>query len=155
MNDVSMKQLVSLSQDLNKASDSLSKQIAKAESALNEVKLGVWAWVKVRSTYQPESDLTINGKPAAVTEVEYLGYGKHRGKWCLLYSTEYEEYPDEDFRSVVPLLEAPRQERIDAVDKLPELIRALEKNAKELADKANAKALQVADFVSALDGAKR
>jgi hypothetical protein len=150
-----MKELISLSQDLNKASDALSQQIARAESALNEVKLGVWAWVKIRSTYRPESDLSINRKPAALTEVEYLGYGKHRGKWCLLYSTEYEEYPDEDFRSVVPLREAPRQERIDAVEKLPELIRQLEKNAKELANEANAKASQVADFVSALEGAKR
>jgi len=153
--DVSLKELISLSQDLNKASDALSQQIAKAEAALNEVKLGVWGWVKVRSTYQPESDLTIGGKPAAVTEVEYLGYGKHRGKWCLLYSTEYEEFPDEDFRWVVPLREAPRKERIDAIDKLPELIRVLEKNAKELAEKAKTKASQFADFVSALDGAKR
>jgi ABC-type transporter Mla subunit MlaD len=155
MTGVDMKALVSLSKDLNKASDALSQQIAKAESALNEVKLGVSAWVQVARSYTHQSDLTVNGQPAAVTELQYLGYGKHQGKWCLLYSTEYEEYPEEELQYVVPLRDAPRLERIKAVDKLPELIRALEKNAKELADKANAKATQVAEFVTALDGAKR
>jgi hypothetical protein len=146
MTGISLKELARLSQDLNQASDALSKQIAQVEDAINELKLGVSAWVTIRS-FTNSSSATVGGQPYAVTEVETIGYGKYKGKWGLLYSTYCEEFPEES-NYEVPLRDAPRADRIAAVDKLPDLVRKLEKETKELADEANAKAAQVAAFAA-------
>ncbi|MBA3578976.1 MAG: hypothetical protein H0W42_03225 [Gemmatimonadaceae bacterium] len=143
MTGVSLRELARLSKDLNKASDALSEQITHVEAALNELKLGIDAWVTV-VTYVTQSD---NGLP--LHETEYLGYGKHKGKWSLLYQTEVDEFPEESGYKV-PLRDAPRVDRIRAVDKLPDLVQALEKRTKELSEQATAKATQVANFAAAL-----
>lgn len=144
MTGISLKELARLSQDLNQASDALSQQIAQVENALNELKLGVTAWVNIRSYSEP----TESGD-YVLTRVEAIGYGKYKGKWCLLYSSWVEEFPEES-NSEVPLRDAARADRIDAVDKLPDLVRALEKRTRELADEAKAKAAQVAQFAQEL-----
>ena len=149
MTGAKVKDLASLSRRLNEASDILSRQIAQVEAAINELKLGVWAWVTV-SKYEADSDFTVGGKSDTVTKVESLGYGKHQGKWCLLFATSYEEYPDPRLETVIPLRDAPRMERIQAVEKLPELIQALEAKAKDMAQLATTRAGQVAEVAAAL-----
>src|SRR5688572_8008710 len=116
MTRVTLARLASLSQNLNEASDSLSQQIAKVESALNELRLGVWAWVELS-----RGEVDVSGH--RLEQIESIGYGKHKGRWCLLYSTDIPALGDEQ-TSVVPLREAPRADRISAVDKLPKLVEA-------------------------------
>lgn len=150
MSDLSLKTLSALARGLNEASDTLSKQLARFEGTLNELKLGVSAWVTI-AKYETSNELRVGGKPETVTKVGLLGYGKHQGKWCLLFGTSLEEYPDPEFETEVPLRDAPRLERIAAVDKLPALVQALESKAREVAQLATAKASQVADLVTALN----
>ncbi|MDP9179709.1 MAG: hypothetical protein M3O61_18705 [Gemmatimonadota bacterium] len=140
---VTLKRLVSLSQNLNEASDALSQQIAQVESALNELKLGIWAWVEL---YREAVD--VGGY--RVDQVESVGYGKHKGRWCLLFSTDIPDLGDPVHTSVVPLREAPRADRIAAVDKLPKLVEALEAKAVETTELAMAKAKEVARFAQEL-----
>ena len=141
MTGVNLDQLRAMSAQLNAASDGLSAQIAQLETILNGLKLGVRAWVTI-SRHSEESNA------GYMTYVEMLGYSKHNGKWGLLYSDGCEEMPDRD--TVVPLREAPRLERIAAVDKIPELIKKLEAAAADVAAEASSKASQLADLVADL-----
>lgn len=152
MTAVKLQDLAALSKSLNEASDALSKQIAQVEGALNELKLGVSAWVTI-TRYETDAELKVNGKPETVTKVEYLGYGKYQGKWALLYCTSLEEYPE--YETNVPLREAPRMERLSAVDKLPSLVEAIQAKAKEVAHAALTKATEVSALASALQKAMK
>jgi hypothetical protein len=149
MTDANLKHLASLSKSLNEASDTLSKQITQVEAALNELNLGIWAWV-VLGKYVDDETFRTNGNPESVTRVEHLGYGKHQGKWGILFAVDYDEYPDPELGAVWFLRDAPRMNRIKAVEKLPELIKALETEAAEVTEEATKKATQVRELASAL-----
>lgn len=144
MNSATLQNLAALSQDLNDASDRLSEQVADAERALNALRLGVTAWV---SLYERQVDIGAS-EPFWTNETVYLGYGKHNGKWGLLYSTELDPFPNE--AHVTPLREAPREDRLYAVEKLPNLIKKLEERAQSVAEDARKKAAQVKELVGAL-----
>lgn len=148
MTGVTLERLASLSQSLNEASDLLSQQILQVEAALNDLKLGIFAWVELY-----RYDVQIGGFPTVKTES--VGYGKHQGRWGLLYSTDLPDLGDPDYTTVVPLREAPRMERIAAVDKLPKLVEALEAKAAEVTELAKAKAAEVSDFAKALKGTSK
>jgi hypothetical protein len=132
--------LAALSQELNEASDTLSEQIAEAEKALNALKLGVTAWATISSWTPPTQ--------YGASEGCSIGYGKHNGKWGLLYLTWSDEFPESD-RSI-PLREAPREDRIAAIEKLPELVKALEKRAREITKEARGKTAELKETVGAL-----
>jgi hypothetical protein len=120
------------------------ERIAEFETALNALKLGVWAWVTLF-----ESEVNIGTAEAFwTTETISFGYGKHKGKWGLLYSTEVAPFPED--ADVVPFREAPREHRIYAVEKLPDLIKKLEDKAQSVAEDARKKAVQVKEWVGAL-----
>jgi hypothetical protein len=131
--------LAALSQELNDASDTLSEQIAEAEKALNALKLGVTAWATISSWP--------SGQYGA-SEGCSISYGKHNGKWGLLHLTWNDDFPESD-RSI-PLREAPREDRIAAITKLPELVKALEKRAREITKEARGKTVELKETVSAL-----
>ena len=139
-NNIMLQDLAALSQELNEASDSLSEQIAEAEKALNTLKLGITAWTVV-SRWTSEDMYPAH-------EGCSLGYGKHKGKWCLLYGTWHDMWPDRETN--MPLREAPREDRIKAIEKLPELVKALEKRAKEITKEARTKTTQLKETVRAL-----
>jgi len=141
MTGVSLKDLARLSRELNEASDALSEQIAQVESALNELKLGVRAYVKIRSN----TSQTANGE---VTSAQYLGYAKSRGKWCLTLVDSTDEFPED--ATEIPLREAPRGDRIGAVEKLPDLVRKLESETRRIVAEARTKTAKVEQFAAAL-----
>jgi hypothetical protein len=141
MTGVSLKDLARLSRELNEASDALSEQIAQVELALNELKLGVRAYVKVRS-------VTSQTSGGEVTTEQYLGYAKCRGKWCLTLIDANEQFPED--ATEIPLREAPRGDRIDAVEKLPDLIRKLEGETRRIVAEARNKAAKVEQFAATL-----
>jgi len=146
--DATLKQLASISQTLNEASDQLSKQIAEIESALNEYKLGITAWVELKK----EKELTEPAEDGArleVTIVEQLGYGKHKGKWGLLVTSYCEEFDGENSNESF-LRDAPRETRLAAVDKLPELLKALAQEGAKVTEEATKKAAQAKEIAAAL-----
>jgi hypothetical protein len=147
---ISLKELRSLSKKLNEASDELSTQFNAFEAALNELKLGVWAWVEIKA-YHVDAEWSPGGRGPTL-EIHELGYGKHKGKWCLLHSVSNPEFGDPEFDRVTPLRDAPRDERIDAADKLPGLVRELENKVKALTKQAADKAVEVSELVSAMKG---
>ncbi len=147
MTGVDLNSLGSLAKSLNEASDALSKQIDEVEGALNKLKLGVWAWVEL---WRASEEWKGGGGLREVTRVENVGYGKHQGKWRLLYSVSYDELPDPEYEQVYPLRDAPRMDRIDAVDRIPDLIKALEAKATEVAALAVKKAEEVKGLAAEL-----
>ena len=136
-----LQDLAALSQDLNDASDNLSQQIADFETALNKLRLGVRAWVVLKSWPSPAFGYSID-------EGVSIGYGKHNGKWGLLYSEWNDIFPEET--RVQLLREAPREDRLAAVEKLPELVRKLEEESRKFAEDARVKAAQMKEMVGAL-----
>jgi hypothetical protein len=140
MNSTTMFQdLAALSQELNEASDDLAEQIAQAEKALNALKLGVTAWATISSW--PSG-------PYGASEGCSIGYGKHNGKWGLKYLTWSDDFPESDHS--IPLREAAREDRISAIEKLPDLVKALEKRAREIKTDARNQTTQLKETVSAL-----
>ncbi len=144
-----LKRLGALAQDLNEASDVISKQIVALESALNALRLGVWAWVVISR----ESELTTpdeNGKYYELHHMHMLGYGKHKGEWALLVDNYTEEFDEGDSRSVTLLREAKRDVKLEAVEKLPDLLQEIEKKATEMAKNASEKATELSDLAQSL-----
>jgi hypothetical protein len=126
--------LVSVSDSLNKASDSLSEQILEVESALQRYKLGVEVWVNIEHW-----DVEVGGGLPPITRVLLLGYGKNSGKWGLLVSECCDDEPPSEGR-VSFLRDAPRDTRLAAVGKLPDLLKELVQKATEVANDAASKA---------------
>ena len=128
--------LAYVSDSLNKASDSLSEQILEVESALQRYGLGVSAWVMI-SSWEVEVPV-IGAMDTNVTRMLCLGYGKYIGKWGLLVSECDDDIPDTG--NVSFLREEPRDVKLEAVGKLPDLLKELLKKATEIATETTAKA---------------
>ena len=145
-----LKQLSSVSQDLNEASNQLSEQIKGIETALASQKLGVRAWVEMRRA--PEREKASDGKIYEFTCVDELGYDKHQGKWGLLVASYYEETLDpSDFENAQLLRDAPRELRMAAVDALPKLIQKIADEASKLAKEVASKAEQAKSIAAVLN----
>lgn len=150
--ETSLKQLSSLSKSLNEASDELSKQISAIESALNEFKLGIWAWVKEPVLSESElSDPDEKGLQFLFNYHHRLGYGKHKGKWGLLVSHGWEEGDEEQ---VVFLRDASRDVRIRAMSKIPDLLDVLAQEMSALTQEASKKAAEAKELAAALSNKK-
>jgi len=128
-----LRSLTAVSQTLNKSSDLLNESITEVENALKKFNLGIEARVGIYS--QLLDDRT------GVSHVIELKYGRHQGKWGLLAVDYIDEDPDSTWDERF-LREAPREVRLAAIGKLPDLIRVLiqesEKSAREAMAKAEA-----------------
>ena len=135
--EATLSKLAYVSDSINKSSDSLSKQILEVESALQRYCLGVSAWVLI---YSWEVEVPVIGAMNTnVTRMLCLGYGKYCGKWGLLVSQcDDDVVPSEG--NVSFLRDASRDVKLEAVGKLPDLLKELLKKATEVANEASAKA---------------
>ena len=109
-----------ISRSLNEASDNLTAQILEFEEALAKFRLGVSAEIVLHRD-DVESD-------EPMTYVESVEYGKHKGRWALWQVSYYEEsvdVNDPNSYTVVPLKDAPREFRFEAVEKFQELLQKL------------------------------
>ena len=129
-NFVPSSQLVSLSKAINAASDQITKELIEIEKGLNVLRLGVIANVQLR-TWSLNDPLEETGQ---VTRVESLVYGRKDGKWGLLvcdWCEEYQDFPEDD-SCFTFLRDASRETRLAAMEKIPDLIAALAREAEEL-----------------------
>ena len=150
--ETSLKQLSSLSKSLNEASDELSKQISAIQSALNEFKFGIWAWVKEPILTESElSDPDETGQRFLFNYHHRLGYGKHKGKWGLLVSYAWEGTDEEE---ITFLRDAPRHVRIKATDTIPNLLDVLIKEMSTVTQEASKKASEAKELAAALNSKK-
>lgn len=143
--EATLSKLAYVSDSLNKSSDSLSEQILEVESALQRYGLGVSVWVMM-SSWEVEVPV-IGAMNTNVTRMLCLGYGKYCGKWGLLVS-ECEDIPSEG--NVSFLREASRDMKLEAVGKLPDLLKALLRKATEVATEAAAKAHVTQEIAASL-----
>jgi hypothetical protein len=141
--DLALRQLSRFGNDLNQATDELSNNLSAIEGALNAYKLGVVSWVELPSEEVYQQDL--GGR---VTLKKYLGYGKHKGKWGLMFDSFLEGLEDDS--GGIPLRDASREDRIAAIDKLPDLIEGLAQEAGKLIEKTTKTALQAKELAAAL-----
>jgi hypothetical protein len=125
--------LAYVSDALNKASDSLSKNILEVEEALQRYRLGVSAWVPIQ--YHDVVDPSPMSPVDGLTRVMTLGYGKLKGKWGLLVSVGFDDEPIGD-HNISFLREEARDVKLKAVEKLPELLSTLLDEATNLAAEA-------------------
>ena len=150
--ETSLKQLSLLSKSLNEVSDELSRQISAIESALNEFKLGIWAWVGEPILTESElSDPDEQGNQILFNYHHRLGYGKHQGKWGLLVSYSWEGTDEE---KVTPLRDAPRHVRMKATDRIPDLLDVLTQEMSTITQEASKKASEAKELAAALNNKK-
>lgn len=114
--------LQSLSESLNKESDSLNESIKAFEAKLASLRLGVNAWVV------PPLEKEVDEKHG-VESTTSLGYSKATGNWCLTIA--YENDIDPESTQFSSLSQAPRDIRMKAVRQLPRLLKAIESAAAE------------------------
>src|SRR5258708_4428162 len=144
--DASLRKLSSLSKNLNQVSDELTAQLTSIEDAINALKLGVFAWVVIDEYSYEEAGL----KQTVTRKVE-LGYGKHKGRWALLYDDYLKEMDDSNPGF---LREAPRDIRFEAVEKIPELLEKLAEETSKTTDTAIATTSQAKEIADALNKGK-
>jgi hypothetical protein len=124
-----LQRLSSAAQTLNELSDELTKQVAHVETAINRLVLGVNASVVFNTVVDEEGTWEERWR---------LAYGKEEGRWGILIERILESGGVERWDSW-RFKDAPREQRIRAVDSIPELIEALVMQSDAFASKITEK----------------
>ena len=143
------QQLTESASVLNKVSDELAKPIAAVEGALKKLNLGVPSWVQLAG----ETD-----HGTGEFWDRSLGYAKVGGQWGIALRAISGNIfdPDEPRGDYWLFSDAPRTYRLEAVDKLPELLEGLVVTANATAEELRKKidgARQVAHTVATVASA--
>lgn len=127
--------------DLNAAAQEIEKAVAQVEQYLEIRNLGVPAWVKIKGWD--------NAGEYSLTE---LGYDLFGYEWCIAIREVHghENYPEETTTKKWRFAQSPRKLRISAVDKLPELIDEITKEARRTARRLREKTVEVKAFAESL-----
>lgn len=135
------KHLAAAAAVLNTESDEFSRAVAPLDLALRALSLGIESWVRVRGWDDDDGDYTHHE----------LGYAKVNGEWGIALrvatGNEHRDWYKEDkwlFDG------APRQNRIDAIEKLPELLERLIKKAISTAKKIKEATAQTREVAAAI-----
>jgi hypothetical protein len=143
----SYRQLSGVAADLNAISDELGKSIQDLDAALKRLSLGVSVWVAIRGGNDMPED------PSYWSEE--LGYAKVGGKWGIALRTISGSYSNPEHDNVEDWLfnDAPRLLRLSAIEKIPELLEALSKEAAETSAKIKAKLADAQEVAAAVKSA--
>jgi len=138
--NASFQDLAAAAGDLNQASDELMKFMSELDTALKALNLGIECWVEIGRYSKPD-----------VSWADELGFAKVSGKWGLaLRSVELGDKSDDD-PAYWLFNEASRDMRIEAVDFIPDLLKALREAAALKTDQVRTK-LDSVRRVTATDG---
>jgi hypothetical protein len=134
--------LSSAATSLNAASDELSKIVSVLDEALRKLNIGLNVWVTVSRWI----DELRHG-------ADQIGYCKVNGKWGIALCRSWgDDSVDEDTVEGLWLFnDAPRELRLAGVDKLPEMIEALSKEAFETTKKVQEKTKEVRELTSVIE----
>ena len=132
--------------NLNEASKKLSAVIERIDDALQRLNLGVTTWVKVRRGDD-------HARGGMYFWSEDLGYSRISRKWGLTLKREegHEGLPESIKEEEWPFNDAPRSLRIMALRKIPELIKELDREAKEVAEQISASINETVPLVEAIE----
>lgn len=124
------QRLTSSASKLNAVSDELGKPIASIEAALKKLNLGVSTWVEFAGSVDHNIGWFWERS---------LGYAKVSGKWCIAIRTSSGDFSEEPNEEYWPFSEAPRAYRLEAVDRLLDLLEKLVTAADETTGKLKEK----------------
>jgi hypothetical protein len=118
-------QLSTVAADLNAVSDELGKSIAVIDNALQRLNLGITTWVTIQSG---EGDQGMGDYSYWSRDI---GYAKVDGKWGIsLRKVDGDHHiPCDPTTEEWRFNDAPRALRLEAIDKIPELLETLSKDA--------------------------
>lgn len=122
----SLQELTSSADKLNSLSDELNKQVSDVESAVNKIGIGLTANVNTE---------TWSDERGEEYDIWRICYEKHAGKWgfTIEHLWGHEGFEDSAELETWAFKDAPREHRLRAVEKIPDLIDALIKKSKEFA----------------------
>lgn len=132
---------------LNAASDELTSSVSVLSESLKKLNVGLTVWVMFRSRdFEEEPDRY---------DIDQIGYTKVNGVWGIAIQSVFgDERRDEESVAGLWLFnDAPREMRLAAVDKLPELIEELAKAAFNTTKRVQEKAQQVRELANAISNA--
>jgi hypothetical protein len=130
MSDV-FSRLTQLSEQLNATSDSITEALKRIEAKLAALRLGVAVWLDTPLKTDRLTDRDTGDPNETVTT--RLGYTKIKGTWHLAIINDLHFVTTGDDTNDEPqaLLQANREDRIEALKRMPELIEAIEARAKK------------------------
>jgi hypothetical protein len=137
----SFQRLTAAAADLNAVSDNLGKPISALDTVLKGLHLGLETWVVFSQT----------GFETGF-EDSYIGYAKINSKWGVALKVVSGDHNSPEYASVNQWLfnDAPRLLRLEAIDKLPELIEGLIDTAHSTAQKLSAKIAHTQQIVETI-----
>jgi len=130
----SIKELSDISRKLNQKSDTLNEVITSINEKLAALNLGVEAWVGNIQRGDPWYRDADDDQAFPLHDETWLGYCRFERGWELAVKTVSVDadggaaYVD----GLAPLLSAPREYRVGAMKLIPELLKAIKKNAETL-----------------------
>jgi len=138
-------QLSAVASDLNAISDELGKSVSEIDAALKKLNLGISVWVEIRSWTGDDLDYYR----------ENVGYAKVDGKWGIALTTVSGNHnnPDQDDVEQWLFNDGPRKLRLDAIEKLPEVLKNLSEEAIRTTDKIKARLAEAKEVAAAVKGA--
>ena len=136
--------LAATAANLNEASKKLSALIERIDDALQRLNLGVTAWVRVQGGDENKG---------LYFWVEELGYSRIARKWGLTLRRRsgFEGAGESDENESWPFNDAPRSLRKKAVPKILELIKELDREAKEVAEQISSSVNETVPLVEAIE----
>jgi hypothetical protein len=117
--------------------------VARVHGWLKKLNVGLTAWVTFRSDDDPGDSY----------DVDQIGYCKVKGTWGIALRKIWGNYSFGEHDSEGPWLfnDAPRELRLQGVDKIPELIEALFKEAFDTTKKVQEKTRQVRELTIVIE----
>jgi hypothetical protein len=144
----SYQNLATASKTLNTVSDQFSEAIKSLDAALNKLSPGVSAWVEIKVSPHEEQATLINS--------EKLGFAKTHGVWGLcIWQGVRNLIDDEDVKTKEwwRFNDAPRTVRLRAIERIPELLAELAKQAESAAKEITAGAEIAQEMLQAVNAA--
>lgn len=138
--------LATVASSLNSASDELTKVVSILDEALKKLNVGLIAWVAFRVRQDDEHG-------SGNYDLDQIGYCKVNGKWGIALRRIWGNANFDADHAEGPWLfnDAPREMRLYAVDKIPELIEALSNEASETTMKVQEKTLEIRKLAGAIE----
>jgi hypothetical protein len=136
------KILTEIASSLNKASDTLTRTVALLDESLRKLNIGLSVWVNFRNRSEEPN----------YYDVEQIGYTKVGSVWGLALRHLWGNESFDDHNQEGPWLfnDASREMRLHSVDKLPEVVEALAKEALDITKKIDAKTEEVLGLAKAI-----
>jgi prefoldin subunit 5 len=135
------KRLAATSDTLNTASDEFSKPIAEIDFALQKLNIGLVTWQTIHG----------GGDDGDGYWSRDVGYAKVGGKWGLAIRTVngHQSWDVDDIDEWL-FHEAPRPYRIEALEKLPDLLEQIIKNADKTTKKLQEMTVEAKELANAV-----